>query len=117
APQGRLAEATNGGADDRRGALNNITPGEVLDAAGEVRSGRTVSLARPIEDAPSADNPEPAQHQMIGYAADRIRVPGLEFAADRFRMNVHGDADSHIDALCHVIYDDKLYNGISVETL
>ncbi len=54
---------------------------------------------------------------MTGHAADRIRVPGLEFAADRFRMNVHGDADSHIDALCHVIYDDKLYNGVSVETL
>ena len=105
------------GAADRRGALNNITPSEVLAAAGEVRSGRTVSLARPIEDAPSADNPEPSQHQMTGYAADRIRVPGLEFAADRFRMNVHGDADSHIDALCHVIYDDKLYNDVSVETL
>ena len=113
----RLAEATNRGADDRRGALNNITPAQVLAAAGEVRSGRTVSLARPIENVPSADNPEPLQHEMIGYAADRIRVPGLEFAADRFRMNVHGDADSHIDALCHVIYDDKLYNGISVETL
>ena len=50
---------------------------------------------------------------MTGYAADRIRAPGLEFAADRFRMNVHGDADSHIDALCHVIYDDKLYNGVA----
>ena len=32
-------------------------------------------------------------------------------------MNVHGDADSHIDALCHVIYDDKLYNSVSVDTL
>ena len=32
-------------------------------------------------------------------------------------MNVHGDANSHIDALCHVIYDDKLYNNVSVDTL
>jgi kynurenine formamidase len=54
---------------------------------------------------------------MTGHAAARIRVPGLEFAADRFRMNVHGDADSHLDALCHVIYDDHLYNGVDVETL
>ena len=113
----RLAEAASRGADDRRGALNYITPAQVLAAAGEVRSGRTVSLARPIESVPSADNPEPLQHEMTGYAADRIRVPGLEFGADRFRMNVHGDADSHIDALCHVIYDDHLYNGVSVETL
>ena len=36
---------------------------------------------------------------------------------DRFVMNVHGNADSHIDALCHVIYDGKLYNNVSVETL
>ena len=113
----RLAAIPGRGAADRRGALDNITPSEVLAAAGDVRSGRTVSLARPIEDAPSADNPQPSEHQMTGYAADRIRVPGLEFAADRFKMNVHGDADSHIDALCHVIYDDKLYNDVSVETL
>ena len=113
----RLAVTTGQGATDQRGALNNITSAQVLAAAGEVRSGRTVSLARPIENAPSADNAEPSQHEMIGYAAHRIRVPGLEFAADRFRMNVHGDADSHIDALCHVIYDDKLYNDVSVDTL
>lgn len=113
----RLAAAASRRADDRRGALDNITPAQVLAAAGEVRSGRTVSLSRPIENVPSADNSEPLQHEMIGHAADRIRVPGLQFAADRFRMNVHGDADSHIDALCHVVYDDKLYNGVSVDTL
>jgi hypothetical protein len=28
-------------------------------------------------------------------------------------MNIHGNADSHIDALCHVIYDGTLYNGLS----
>jgi kynurenine formamidase len=113
----RLAQASNWGASDRRGALNNITTVQVLAAVGEVRSGTTVSLARPIEDMPSADNPAPSKHEMTGYAADRIRVPGLEFAADRFTMNVHGDADSHIDALCHVIYDDMLYNSVSVDTL
>ena len=26
-------------------------------------------------------------------------------------MNIHGNADTHIDALCHVIYDGRLYNG------
>jgi kynurenine formamidase len=113
----RLAQASKRGASDRRGALKNITPAQLLAAVGEVRSGRTVSLARPIEDVPAADNPQPSKHEMTGYAADRIRVPGLEFAADRFTMNVHGDADSHIDALCHVIYDNKLYNNVSVDTL
>lgn len=113
----RLAQAARWGDADQRGALNYITQTEVLAAAGEVRTGRTVSLARPIEDRLSADNPEPFQHEMIGYAAHFIRAPGVEFAADRFTMNVHGDADSHIDALCHVIYDDKLYNNVSVDTV
>ena len=113
----RLERAARWGAADRRGALNNITTAQVLAAAGEVRLGRTVSLARPIEDVSSADNPEPAKHEMIGDAEDPIRVLGLEFGADRFIMNVHGDADSHIDALCHVIYEGKLYNDVSVDTL
>jgi kynurenine formamidase len=113
----RLAQASKWGASDRHGALNNITPAQVLAGVSEVRSGRTVSLARPIEDVPAPDNPQPSKHEMTGHAAVRIRVAGLEFATDRFTMNVHGDADSHIDALCHVIYDDKLYNSVSVDTL
>jgi kynurenine formamidase len=28
-------------------------------------------------------------------------------------MNVHGNADSHIDALCHVSYGGSLYNGVA----
>ena len=35
---------------------------------------------------------------------------------DRFATNVHGNADSHIDALCHVMYDGKLYNDVPVDT-
>jgi kynurenine formamidase len=113
----RLQQASARGASDRRGALNNLTPAQVLAAVGGVRSGRTVSLARPIECLPSADNPEPAHHEMTRGVDERSRNAGLHFAADRFAMNVHGDADSHMDALCHVIYDGKLYNNVSAETL
>ena len=105
------------GTSDRRGALNNITPAHVLAAVGEVRSGKTVSLARPVEDRPSADNPEPCRHEMTGGADDHTHGAGLHFAMDRFVMNVHGNADSHIDALCHVIYNSKLYNNVDVDTL
>ncbi|CAM5326908.1 hypothetical protein SALBM311S_11994 [Streptomyces alboniger] len=37
---------------------------------------------------------------------------GLEFARDRFAMNIHGDVDSHLDALCHVVYDGTLHGGV-----
>jgi hypothetical protein len=32
-------------------------------------------------------------------------------------MNVHGDVDSHIDALCHVSYGGALYNGVLPDTV
>ena len=42
---------------------------------------------------------------------------GLHFAMDSFAMNVHGDADSHIDALCHVIYDGTLHGGVAASSV
>ena len=36
---------------------------------------------------------------------------------DRFTMNVHGNANSHIDALSHVMYDSKLYNDVPVDVI
>jgi kynurenine formamidase len=102
---------------DRRGGLNDIGPTQVLAAAREVELGLTVSLAAPIENDPTADNPEPAGHEMIGPACGHARNSGLDLAMDRLSMNVHGNADSHLDALCHVIYDDHLYNGVPAETV
>jgi len=107
----RLRAQVPWGPDDRRGGLNYITPAMVLAASGEVTLGRTVSLAAPIESRVSADNPDPAQHQMV--QAPSAAGAGLAFAADRISMNVHGNADSHIDALCHVSFDGALYNGVS----
>ncbi len=110
----RLKHASARGAADRRGALTNITEAAVLAAAGEVRQGRTVSLAAPLECVVTPDNPEPCVHEMIQPASG---APGLHFAMDRLAMNVHGNADSHIDALCHVIFDGELYNGVTADTV
>ncbi len=99
------------GADDRRGALNFLTPDVVLAAAAQVSQGRCVSLAVPISNEVAADNPDPALHLMTG-TAERASRSGLSFATDRIAMNVHGNADSHIDALCHVMFDAALYNGV-----
>jgi kynurenine formamidase len=104
------------GRDDRRGALNYITPAEVLAALREPTLGRTMSLAAPVEHQPAADNPDPARHEMKGpLGADA--GPGLAFSMDRIAMNIHGNADSHIDALCHVIFDGQLYNGVAANTV
>jgi kynurenine formamidase len=113
----RLRDATYKGVSDRRGALDYITPAHVLAAVNEVRTGCTVSLSAPIETAQSADNPEPGQHEIIQPAVGTPTESGLAFALDRISLNIHGNADSHIDALCHVIYDGKLYNGVDVDTI
>jgi kynurenine formamidase len=112
----RLRAQVPWGPEDRRGALNYITPAEVLAALGEARLGRTVSLAAPVEDWATPDNPDPAQHQMTGpLGADA--GPGLSFSMDRIAMNIHGNADSHVDALCHVIFDGKMHNRVPAETV
>jgi kynurenine formamidase len=113
----RLQRSSAWGAADRRGALNNITQAHVLAAVSEVRLGRTATLAAPIESRVSLDNPEPCVHQMISPAGDQADPAGLSFAMDRLAMNVHGDADSHIDALCHVIYRAGLYNDVAADTV
>jgi len=112
----RLRSHLPWGSDDRRGALNYLTQEEVRAALGEVKLGRTVSLAAPVENWPSADNPEPARHEMkepLGADAG----PGVFFGMDRIAMNIHGNADTHIDALCHVMFDGTLHNGLPAETV
>ncbi|GGR47261.1 cyclase family protein [Streptomyces netropsis] len=99
-----------------RGALVALTPARVAAATREVRTGRTVTLAAPVETLPGPDNPEPAKHRMRGQPGEDA-AGGLHFAMDRFAMNVHGDADSHIDALCHVIYDGTLHGGVAASSV
>jgi kynurenine formamidase len=106
----RLRAEPPWGPADRRGALNYLTPTTVLAAAGEVKLGRSVSIAAPIEYRVTADNPEPARHKMT-QTGDSAAKDGLSFAMDQIGMNIHGNADTHVDALSHVIYDGRLYNN------
>ena len=98
------------GPADRLGALNYLTPATMLAAVGAVKLGRAVSLAGTIEYRVTADNPEPARHKMT-QTGDTAPSGGLSFAMDQIGMNIHGNADTHIDALSHVIYDGRLYNN------
>jgi kynurenine formamidase len=96
------------GKDDQLGALNLITPAKRAAAAASVRSGRSVSCARPLPTAPAADNPQPVQHHMTGTHTEGM-------GADWFGIAPHGMATSHIDALCHIFHEGQLYNGYSSE--
>ena len=113
----RLRRAADWGPADRQGALNHLTQAELLAAVGEVRLGRTVSLEAPVESRVTADNPDPSVHEMTGPPGDQADPEGLSFAQDRLAINVHGNADSHIDALCHVMYRRALYNGVAADAV
>ena len=98
------------GEDDEKGTLNYITPKTVQKAASLVKSGRTVSLAIPINKVAGPDNPHPALHY-ITHNHD-IDIPQGEphFVLDFLASECHGDCHSHMDALCHVSYKGRLYN-------
>ncbi|MEV8612658.1 cyclase family protein [Amycolatopsis sp. NPDC051373] len=92
--------------------MDTVTHEQVLAAIREVRSGYTVSLAAPVNTRTAPDDAEPAEHRLTAPAAGVQEERGLQFARDRIAMNVHGDVNSHIDALCHVIYDGTLHRGV-----
>ncbi|AYN43965.1 cyclase family protein [Streptomyces dangxiongensis] len=100
-----------------RGALHRLTSERVVAAAAEVRCGLSVSLAAPVETRAGPDSPQPASHRMTAPTTRESVEHGLAFARDRFAMNVHGDTDSHLDALCHVMFDGELYGGVPAGTV
>jgi kynurenine formamidase len=104
----RLSNWGRWGDRDQLGALNLITPAKRAAAAALVRSGRAVSCARPLATEPSADNPSPVVHLMTGTATEG-------YGGDYFAIAPHGFATSHIDALCHIFHEGKLYNGYPIE--
>ncbi len=98
------------GADDERGTLNLITPEKTRQALGLAKEGVTVSCALPLPVAAGPMNFRPVAHMML-RAGDAVSEEGLQFTADYFAIAPHGMATSHLDALCHVVSNGKLYNG------
>ncbi len=99
------------GPDDERGTLNYITPAHVRAAAAHVTSGRSVSLALPINTVAGPDNPRPAVHYMVQTYDVKSDIGEPQFALDYLASEFHGDCHTHIDALCHIAYKGRLYNG------
>lgn len=90
------------GADDSAGTINLITPEKRRRAAALVRSGRTVSIAHPLNTVGGPGNWNPAQHW--------VRV-GPTASVDYVGLLFHGYATTHVDALCHIFWQGQMYNG------
>lgn len=101
------------GPEDQRGALHFLTAERIAAATGLVRDGLTVSLSLPLNTTRAIDNPVPADHYMTAPPGLEAAEEPVEFMKDYVGVDYHNDGHTHIDALCHVAYQGRLYNGRS----
>lgn len=102
------------GKDDQLGALNLITPAKKVAAAKLVSVGKSVSLSRVI---PMVSLPESAMAnrapEIKGSAVNVYNINTEQgYFWERYEVEYHGSEVTHLDALCHIAYLGKVYNGI-----
>jgi kynurenine formamidase len=105
------------GADDERGTLNLLTNEAVLRGVAAVRSGRVFSLAVPFDaDGPQWDNvnmPLRTNPALNTYAVNvSFTGDAADFTTSDDAFSMGSQAATHWDALAHVGYEGRLYNGI-----
>ena len=105
------------GDDDRIGTLNLITDEVRVAAASTIRTGRAVSLSRPID----ALDPDPLdsgfalvqRFMTLNEVADHLgREMRYEAVTEYVGIAAHG-SNTHIDGLAHYSWDGRNYNGFA----
>ncbi len=96
------------GSDDQVGAINLIDAKKRKAAAQLVTEGISVSLARDTDKARAVDNPRPFVHEM-NVTGDSDG----KYSMDTYSVQYHGYAHTHLDALCHMFHNGKMFNGYS----
>ncbi len=105
------------GKDDHIGTLNQVTPQDIVKAASLIRTGKVFALGIPLD----ANGPQNGLfggrfnpiHQMLATGTDAVAERQdwnkIRYADDTLMLCVQGA--THWDALGHVFYEDKAYNG------
>jgi kynurenine formamidase len=99
------------GDDDELGTLNLITDEVRARAAREVRTGRSVSLAVPIQPAPVMSGPFPPRTAEESPVAQLMLYTGVPVHADVMTVTNHHTLSTHLDALSHMVHDGQVYPG------
>ena len=115
------------GDDDERGTLNHLRPEHIVAAAKLVTTGRTISMALPFD----ADGPQNGGlgrfnpiHLMLRDGADALAGTAIRDFYGGIDKHFRGTDDLVImplqcgtqwDALAHVVFEDKIYNGYSAD--
>ncbi|HEY1980365.1 MAG TPA: cyclase family protein, partial [Xanthobacteraceae bacterium] len=105
------------GKEDHSGTLNHVTPQDIVKAASLIRTGKVFALGIPLD----ANGPQNGLfggrfnpiHQMLATGTDAVAERQdwnkIRYADDTLMLCVQGA--THWDALGHVFYEDKAYNG------
>jgi kynurenine formamidase len=103
------------GDDDELGTINFITDDAVKAAAGEIKTGKRLTLGIPMDEngpqigaMPGRTNPE---REMV-LVDQPLDGDPTNFTTSDDRVSMGIQACTHWDALSHVSYEGKLYNGI-----
>ena len=112
------------GADDELGTLNLVTPAVRQGALGLLTAGEVVSLSRDIvprvRESEVDDQGRPVMTNVgeVRFRRDNVPEAGQEPApgseggnVDMVTFAYHGTLYTHIDGLCHIAYEGRLYNG------
>ena len=105
------------GEDDQLGTLNNVTPQDIVAAAGLIRRGKTFALGLALDQKIQSGlfggrwNPI---HTMLATGTDAAAGNQdigayLRYADDA--INMPCQASTQWDALAHIFLDDKMWNG------
>lgn len=92
------------GKDDQLGTANLYTPEKRKQALALAKTGTAVSLGHDVADDKGSDANNPFAIKMI-ISADPPLV------RDRLDLDYHGGFFTHLDAICHVVYQDRIFNG------
>ena len=111
----KVSNAGRWGPDDQRGTLNLVDAAAVLRGVAAARQGRVFSLAIPFDDdgpqtgqIPGRENPA---RRMLAINAPYTGDP-TDFCANDDALTMGVQAATHWDALAHVSYGGRLYNGV-----
>ena len=109
------------GKDDQIGTLNFVTPKDIVEAAKLIKKGMAFSLGIPLD----ANGPQTGLfggrfnpiHQMLATGTDAIAGRQdwnrIRYADDTLNLCVQGA--THWDALGHIFYEEKTYNGFDAK--
>ncbi len=95
------------GDQDELGTLNLITPAKSKQAAALVAEGITVSLELELNKKADELNINPFEHVL------RVaEIAGHQVAGDKYSVDFHGFAHTHMDGLAHFAHKGSFYNGV-----